>query len=140
NSVIARSVATKQSRAARLRTACPRLLRFARNDSPRLTRPPLKPAAAPLFPARRCRSSVVEHSLGKGEVESSILSGSTIRQKAALMRYELYYWPSIPGRGEFVRLALEEAGADYVDVARGSGKGLGVPALMELLQGKDVEH
>jgi glutathione S-transferase len=32
--------------------------------------------------------------------------------------YELYYWPSIQGRGEFVRLALEEAGADYVDVAR----------------------
>jgi glutathione S-transferase len=36
------------------------------------------------------------------------------------MRYELYYWPSIQGRGEFVRLALEEAGADYVDVARGA--------------------
>ena len=35
------------------------------------------------------------------------------------MRYELYYWPTIPGRGEFVRLALEEAGANYVDVARG---------------------
>ena len=34
------------------------------------------------------------------------------------MRYELYYWPSIQGRGEFVRLALEEAGAEYVDVAR----------------------
>ncbi|WP_458760320.1 glutathione S-transferase [Afipia sp. TerB] len=34
------------------------------------------------------------------------------------MRYELYYWPSIQGRGEYVRLALEEAGADYVDVAR----------------------
>lgn len=34
------------------------------------------------------------------------------------MRYELYYWPTIPGRGEFVRLALEAAGADYVDVAR----------------------
>ena len=30
------------------------------------------------------------------------------------MRYELYYWPTIQGRGEFVRLALEEAGADYV--------------------------
>lgn len=29
------------------------------------------------------------------------------------MRYELYYWPSIPGRGEFVRLALEDAGAPY---------------------------
>jgi glutathione S-transferase len=34
------------------------------------------------------------------------------------MRYELYYWPGIQGRGEYVRLALEEAGADYVDVAR----------------------
>jgi len=34
------------------------------------------------------------------------------------MRYELYYQPSIQGRGEFVRLALEEGGADYVDVAR----------------------
>ena len=37
------------------------------------------------------------------------------------MRYRLYYWPSIPGRGEFVRLALEHAGADYVDVARRPG-------------------
>jgi len=35
-----------------------------------------------------------------------------------MMRYELYYWASIQGRGEFVRLALEEAGASYVDVAR----------------------
>jgi glutathione S-transferase len=34
------------------------------------------------------------------------------------MRYELYYWPGIPGRGEFVRLAFEDAGADYVDVCR----------------------
>jgi glutathione S-transferase len=34
------------------------------------------------------------------------------------MRYELYYWPTIQGRGEFVRLVLEEAGAKYVDVAR----------------------
>ncbi|MBM3526901.1 MAG: glutathione S-transferase [Alphaproteobacteria bacterium] len=37
------------------------------------------------------------------------------------MRYELYYWPEIQGRGEFVRLALEEGGADYVDVARTRG-------------------
>jgi glutathione S-transferase len=37
------------------------------------------------------------------------------------MTYELYYWPSIQGRGEFVRLALEDAGADYVDVARRPG-------------------
>jgi glutathione S-transferase len=35
------------------------------------------------------------------------------------MAYELYYWGEIPGRGEFVRLALEEAGAAYTDVARG---------------------
>ena len=37
------------------------------------------------------------------------------------MRYELYYWPGIQGRGEYVRLALEEAGADYADVARQRG-------------------
>lgn len=37
------------------------------------------------------------------------------------MRYALYYWPMIQGRGEYVRLALEEAGADYVDVARSKG-------------------
>jgi glutathione S-transferase len=37
------------------------------------------------------------------------------------MRYELYYWPEIQGRGEYVRLALEEAGAAYVDVARERG-------------------
>ena len=39
------------------------------------------------------------------------------------MRYELYYWPEIQGRGEFVRLALEEGGASYVDVARRRGHG-----------------
>ena len=36
------------------------------------------------------------------------------------MKYRLYYWPGIQGRGEFVRLALEDAGASYVDVARGA--------------------
>jgi glutathione S-transferase len=56
------------------------------------------------------------------------------------MRYELYYWPTIQGRGEFVRLALEEAGADYVDVARAPGKGGGVPAMMKLLDGTRIEH
>ena len=49
------------------------------------------------------------------------------------MRYELYYWPSIQGRGEFVRLALEEAGADYVDVSRRSGRGMGVAAMERFL-------
>ena len=46
------------------------------------------------------------------------------------MRYELYYWPEIQGRGEYVRLALEEAGADYVDVARRKG---GMDAMMRIL-------
>mgnify|MGYP001544775182 FL=1 len=51
-----------------------------------------------------------------------------------MMSYELYYWPTIQGRGEFVRLALEAAGADYVDVARGSAaEGQGVPALLRFL-------
>jgi glutathione S-transferase len=52
------------------------------------------------------------------------------------MRYELYYWPSIQGRGEFVRLALEEAGADYVDVAR-RGKS-GMAAMMKLLESRSL--
>jgi glutathione S-transferase len=56
------------------------------------------------------------------------------------MRYELYYWPTIQGRGEFVRLALEEAGADYVDVARAPGKGGGVPAMMKFLDGTRIKH
>ncbi len=37
------------------------------------------------------------------------------------MRYELYYWSGIQGRGEFIRLALEDAAADYTDVAREQG-------------------
>lgn len=49
-------------------------------------------------------------------------------------RYELYYWPSIQGRGEFVRLPFEEAGVPYVDVARlPESEGGGVKALLKLL-------
>src|ERR1700761_3754289 len=51
------------------------------------------------------------------------------------MRYELYYWPEIQGRGEYVRLALEDAGLDYVDVARTSK---GESAMMKMLSGKGV--
>ncbi|HLH51791.1 MAG TPA: glutathione S-transferase [Roseiarcus sp.] len=54
------------------------------------------------------------------------------------MPYKLYYWPSIQGRGEYVRLALEEAGADYVDVAR-SGKA-GMTAMMTMLGGKGAPY
>ena len=51
------------------------------------------------------------------------------------MRYQLYYWPTIQGRGEFIRLALEEAGADYVDVARKRGA-----AVEAMLARKREEH
>ena len=54
------------------------------------------------------------------------------------MRYELYYWPGIQGRGEFIRLALEEAGADYVDVARLPKRG--VPALMRVLKNRSLRY
>lgn len=56
------------------------------------------------------------------------------------MGYELYYWPSIQGRGEFVRLALEASGAEYVDVARESGRGMGVTAITRLLDDKNLKH
>ncbi len=47
------------------------------------------------------------------------------------MRYELYYWPTIQGRGEFVRLALEASNADYIDIARATGAG--ITAMMRLI-------
>jgi glutathione S-transferase len=53
------------------------------------------------------------------------------------MRYEFYYWAGIQGRGEFVRLALEAAGAKYVDVARQAG---GEAAMMRLLGGAGDGH
>lgn len=56
------------------------------------------------------------------------------------MAYELYYWPEIQGRGEFVRLALEDAGAPYTDVARRPGKAFGTGAMMTLLDGARVRQ
>lgn len=56
------------------------------------------------------------------------------------MRYELYYWPSIQGRGEFVRLALEDAGVDYADIAQDQEEGAAVGAIMRLLDPKKVRH
>ena len=37
------------------------------------------------------------------------------------MSYDLWYWPGIQGRGEFVRLVLEGAGIPYRDRAREDG-------------------
>jgi glutathione S-transferase len=50
-----------------------------------------------------------------------------------LMKYELYYWPGIQGRGEYVRLALEDAGANYVDVARSDR---GMAAMMKMMEAR----
>ena len=52
------------------------------------------------------------------------------------MPYELFYWPGIPGRGEFVRLALEDAGAAYVDVCR--DKRRGIKDMMALMEGREA--
>jgi len=49
------------------------------------------------------------------------------------MRYQLYYWPDIQGRGEFVRLALEDAGAAYDDVARKPG---GMDRMLAMMEGR----
>jgi glutathione S-transferase len=48
--------------------------------------------------------------------------------------YDLYYWPSIQGRGEFVRLALEDAGARYLDVARSPAPLGGITRMQEMMQ------
>jgi glutathione S-transferase len=50
------------------------------------------------------------------------------------MRYQLFYWPEIQGRGEFVRLALEDAGAPYDDVARKAG---GSERMFAMMNGRD---
>jgi glutathione S-transferase len=56
------------------------------------------------------------------------------------MVYELFYWPSIQGRGEFVRLTLEEAGARYIDVARTARSGSGEARIMRLLRGPGIKR
>jgi glutathione S-transferase len=57
------------------------------------------------------------------------------------MTYELYYWPGSQGRGEFIRLALEEAGSRYLDVAvLPKAKGGGVPAILKVLEAKKIQR
>jgi glutathione S-transferase len=58
--------------------------------------------------------------------------------KTSASQFELYYWPGLQGRGEFIRLALEEAAAPYVDVVRlPKAKGGGIEALQRVLRGED---
>ena len=55
------------------------------------------------------------------------------------MTYQLHYWPGIQGRGEFIRLALEAAGAPYVDVARGDeAAGQGMSAMAHYLEDESI--
>ena len=57
------------------------------------------------------------------------------------MIYELYYWPGIQGRGEFIRLALEDVGARYIDVALvPEAKGGGVSAILKVLEARSIER
>lgn len=54
------------------------------------------------------------------------------------MAYELYYWDGIQGRGEFVRLALEEAGADYIDITRQPRRG--TSAMIDIMESQSEPH
>ena len=63
--------------------------------------------------------------------------------------FELHYWPTIQGRGEFVRLALEYAGATYKDVARGVNPGTpefdkaakkGMADMLQFMAAADLPH
>jgi glutathione S-transferase len=57
------------------------------------------------------------------------------------MAYELHYWPTIQGRGEFVRLALEASGVPYIDVARGPEEsGQGISAMQKNMHDRSVTH
>jgi len=54
-----------------------------------------------------------------------------------MAEYDLYYWPTIPGRGEFARLVLEAGGADYRDMARlPETEGGGVAAMLRFVEGR----
>jgi glutathione S-transferase len=58
-----------------------------------------------------------------------------------MWRYELHYWPTIQGRGEFVRLALEYTGVEYLDVARqDESSGGGEDALLQSLTQAHEQH
>jgi len=88
--------------------------------------PWMAPVMAVETMAAPCRHQRVTGRLARLSASSS---GQGSRNDGGVMRYQLYYWPGIQGRGEFVRLALEEAGADYIDVARGDG----VAAMMKMM-------
>ena len=83
---------------------------------------------------RSIRAKPASRSAGRPARPPSDVVALTLSQ-GSHMPYELFYWPGIQGRGEFVRLALEAAGAPYVDVAREHGAGRGVKGMTAMLDG-----
>lgn len=65
---------------------------------------------------------------------------ATAAAATAPITYELYYWPGVQVRGEFIRLALEEGGARYIEVAASSGARGGVPAILRVLEARGVRR
>lgn len=77
--------------------------------------------------------------LGEERTRVDILAPTRDRRAMTHSSYELYYWPTIQGRGEFVRLAFEKAGASYVDVARlPASEGGGVEAMLKVMRRKEA--
>jgi glutathione S-transferase len=64
------------------------------------------------------------------------MNKETMMSDSNELQYELYYWPGLPGRGEFVRLAFEEAGCSYVEMCRlAADQGGGVAAIQRMIRG-----
>jgi glutathione S-transferase len=80
---------------------------------------------------------MARHGLDPGRARAEAFGAGEAGVARWAMRYELFYWPEIQGRGEFVRLALEEAGADYLDVARRPG---GEDRMIALMSSRRLEH
>jgi len=92
------------------------------------------------FLARGLWGAALAIAAGPAYDGSAMASGSSV-SSAGEATYELYYWPGLPGRGEFIRLVLEDAGAAYVDVARlPEEQGGGAGAITRLLRGEHTGH
>src|SRR5439155_23828192 len=91
------------------------------------------PTSAPTTAARRsARSSTTSRACAA----RAIAPGPAVSSPPMASRYELFYWPGIQGRGEFIRLAFEDAGVEYVDVVRlPASQGGGVGAMQAILDG-----
>jgi glutathione S-transferase len=75
--------------------------------------------------------NIVESPKALSDAGPTVPTFRIAHEEVPSMRYQLYYWPNIQGRGEYVRLALEEAGANYADVARA---GSGMAAMMNMME------